>query len=93
MTVQAQHIALSLLPEKLYKKLIGLKDIKAVGLRENFADLIDEKYHEVMCPIPPLEVWIQVKKYYSLGTKIEREFNKDGIVWSTIVTAFDLEMK
>ena len=47
-----------------------------------------------MCPIAPLEVWIRVKNYYPiLGTKIEREFNKDCIVWNTVVTAFDLKTK
>ena len=46
-----------------------------------------------MYPMPPLEVWIQVKNYYPLGTKTEREFNCDSIVWSTVVTAFYLEMK
>ena len=34
MTVQAQWVALSMLPKKLYKKQTGLRDIKAVGLRE-----------------------------------------------------------
>ena len=43
--------------------------------------------------MPPLEVWIQVKNHYPLGTKIEREFSKDGIFWNAIVTAFDLETK
>ena len=45
-----------------------------------------------MCPMPPLEVWIKVKNYYPIGTKIEREFNKDtGYIYDAIVTAFDLE--
>ena len=34
-----------------------------------------------------------VKNSYPLGTKIEKEFNKNGIVWNTVVTAFDLETK
>ena len=79
MTIQAQCIALLLLPKKLYKKRIGLRDIKAVGLREDYAQLIDEKYHDEMCPMPRLEVWIHVKNYYPLGTKIT-ELNKDDIV-------------
>ena len=59
MTVNAQRkVLFSQQPDKLYKKRIGLRDIKAVGLRENYADLIDVQYHEEMCPMPPLEVWI-----------------------------------
>ena len=56
MTVNAVQKVLSSTPDKLYKKPIGLRDIKAVGLRENYADLIDVEYHEEMCPMPPLEV-------------------------------------
>ena len=91
MTIQAQCIALSLLPKKLYEKRIGLRDIKVVRLRENYAQLIDKKYHDEMCPISPLEVWIWVKNYYPLGIKIERKINKDGIIWNAVVTPFDLE--
>ena len=54
MTVNAQQNVLLSKPDKLYKKRIGLRDIKAVGLRENYTDLIDDKYHEEMCPMPPL---------------------------------------
>ena len=56
MTVQEQLQALLLLPKKLNKKQKWLRDIKAVGLRVNVPDLIDEKYHEAM--LPPLKVWI-----------------------------------
>ena len=58
MPVQVQQIALLSKPKQLYKKRIGLKDIKAVGLRENYAKLIDKKYNKEMCPMPPLEVWV-----------------------------------
>ena len=61
MTVNAVRKVLSSTPDKLYKKPIGLRDIKAVGLRENYADLIDVEYHKEMCPMPPLEVQIKVK--------------------------------
>ena len=78
----------------MYKKRIGLRDIKVVGLRENYPDLIDNEYHKEMCPIPPLEVWIKVKNYYPIGTIIEREFKKDtGYIYDAIATAFDLERK
>ena len=92
MAVQAQQIALSLLPKKLYKKGIG-RYIKAVGLRQNCARLIDKKYHKEMCTMPPLEVCIKVKNSYPTETKIEREFKNDGFVWEAVVTAFDLETK
>ena len=65
-----------------------------VGLRENYADLIDNKYHKEICPISPLEVWIKVKNYYPIGTKIEREFPQDsGLIYDAIVTDIDLEKK
>ena len=67
----------------------GLSDIKAVGLYKNYDNLIDEKCHEEMCPKPALDVWIWVKNYYPIGTKIEREFKKNGIVRSAEVIDFD----
>ena len=36
-------------PNKLYKNRIGLRDIKAVGLRENYAEFIDKEYHKERC--------------------------------------------
>ena len=50
-----------------------LRDIKAVELREYCVSLIDpkSKYHNEMCPIPLLYLWIQVKHYFPLGTEIE----------------------
>ena len=94
MTVQAQCIALLLKPKELYKKSLGLRDIKVVGLRENYAILIGKKYHKDMCPMPLFKVWIKVKNYYPIGTKIERESKKDpGYVYDAIVTAFDLKTK
>ena len=81
----------SVKPNKLYKKCIGLRDIKAVGLRENYAELIDNEYHKEMCLMPPLEVQIKVKNCYPLGTRIERGFVKDS---GTIYDAdIDLETK
>ena len=81
-------------PNKMYKKRIGLRDIKAVGLRENHAELIDNEYHKKMCPMPPLDVWIKVKNWYPLGTRIKREFVKDsGIIYDATVTDIDLETK
>ena len=74
MTLKAQRKVLSSKPDKLHKKPIGLRDIKEVGLKENFAKLIDNKYHKEMCPNSTLDVWIKVKNYYPLGTRIEREF-------------------
>ena len=63
-------------------------------LRENYAKLIDEKYHKEMCPMPPSEVWFKGKNYYPIGTKIEREFKKDSsFVYDAVVTTFDLETK
>ena len=56
-------------PNKLYKKQKGVGDIKAVVLNENFHDLIDEKYHNVMCSKPKVDVWIQVKKLLPNGYK------------------------
>ena len=94
MTVNAQRKVLLSKPNKLYKKRIGLRDIKAVGLRENYVELIDNKYHKEMCPIPPLEVWIKVKNYYPLGTRIERQFPKDsGTIYDATITDIDLETK
>ena len=95
MTVNAQQkVLFSRQPEKLYKKRIGLRDIKAVGLRENYANLIDNEYHKEMCPMPPLKVWIKVKNWYPIGTMIEREFLKDsGLIYDATVTDIDLESK
>ena len=94
MTVNAVQKVLSSTPNKLYKKRIGLRDIKAVGLRENYADLIDVQYHEEMCPMSPLEVWIKVKNWYPIGTMIEREFPKDsGLIYDATVTDINIETK
>ena len=78
-------------PNKLYKDRKRVRHIKAVGLYANFHDLIDEKYHDETCPKPKLDVWIQEKKYYLMGTKIEREFKKNGIVLTVGVVDFNLE--
>ena len=59
-------------PHKLYKERKGITDIKAVGLYKNFHDLMDERYHNKMCPKPALDVWIRVNNYYPIGTKIEQ---------------------
>ena len=80
-------------PKKLYTKRKGLRDIKEVGLRENFVDLIDEKYHDEMCPMPSIEVWIRVKNYYPIGTKIEKEFRNNGVVLFAVVADFDIDTK
>ena len=80
-------------PNKLYTEQKGVREIKAVGLYENFAELIDPIYHDEMCPKPDLDVWIRVKNYYPIGTKIEREFRKNGKVLTAVVVAFDLETK
>ena len=94
MTVNAVRKVLSSKPDKLYKNRIGLRDIKVVGLRENYADLIDVEYHKEMCPMPPLEVWIKVKNWYPIGTMIEREFPKDsGLIYDATVTDIDIETK
>ena len=91
MTVNAVQKVLSSTPDKLYKKPIGLRDIKAVGLRENYADLIDVQYHKEMCPIPPLEIWIKVKNWYPIETKIERQFPKDsGVFYDATVTDINI---
>ena len=94
MTVNAVQKVLTSTPDKLYDERIGLRDIKAVGLRENYADLIDVQYHEEMCPMPPLEVWIKVKNWYPIGTKIEREFPKEsGLFYDATVTDINIETK
>ena len=94
MTVNVQQKVLLSKPNKLCKKHIGLRDIKAVGLRENYADLIDDKYHKEMCPMPPLEVWIKVKSYYPIGTRIEREFTKNsGLIYDATITDIDIGNK
>ena len=91
MTANAVQKVLSSTPDKLYPKRLGLRDIKAVGLRENYADLIDDKYHEEMCPMPPLEIWIKVKNWYPIGTKIEREFPKDsGVFYDATVIGINI---
>ena len=78
----------------MYKKHIRLRDINAVGLRENYADLIDNEYHEKMCPMPPLEVRIKVNNWYPIGTMIEREFVRDsGVIYDATVTDIDIEIK
>ena len=41
---------------KDFDKSTPVRDIKAVGLRENCADLIDVEYHKEKCPMPLLEV-------------------------------------
>ena len=40
----------------LSKEWIGVRDIKDVGLYQNIHDLIDDKYHNKMCPKPKLDV-------------------------------------
>ena len=56
--------------------------------------LIDKEYHKEMCPMPLLEMWIKVKNYYSIGTRIEGEFPKDsGSIYDAAVTDIDLETK
>ena len=82
-----------LVPNKLYTERKGVRDIKAVGLYENYHGLIDSQYHDEMCPKPKLDVWIRVKNYYPLQTKIEREFRKNGIVLSAVVVDFNLDTK
>ena len=64
-------------------------------LFEHFHDLIDEKYHKLMClkPALALDAWIRVKHYFLIGTKIWREFQKYGIVRSAEVVDFDLDTK
>ena len=66
-----------------------------MGLYDNFHDLIDPKYHNKMFPKPKLDIWTLEKNYHSKGTKIEREFKKNGKVLSAIVgvVAFDLYTK
>ena len=94
MIVNAQQKVLLSQPNKLYKKRLGIRDIKAVGLRENHAELIDNKYHKEMCPMPPLKVWIKGKNYYPIGTRIEREFTNDsGLIYDATITDIDLETK
>ena len=94
MTVNAVQKGISSKPDKLYKKRIGLRDIKAVGLRENYADLIDVEYRKEMYPMPPLEMWIKVKNWYPLGTMIEREFPKDsGLIYDVTVPDINNETK
>ena len=79
---------------KLYKKRIGLRDIKAVRLRENYAELIDDEHHKEMCPMPPLEVRIKVNNWYPIGIMIEREFVRDsGVIYDATVTDIDIETK
>ena len=47
-----------------------------------------------MCPNPPLDVWIKVKNYYPLGTRIEREFLKNkGVIYDATITDIDLKSK
>ena len=46
------------IPNKLYTEQKGVRDIKVVGLCENFQDLIDENYYGKMCPKPKLDVWV-----------------------------------
>ena len=44
--------------------------------------------------MPPLEVWIKVKNWYPIGTKIEREFPKDsGVFYDATVTDINIETK
>ena len=90
MTSVAQQQTLFLKPNRLYTKRKGLRDIKAIGLYECYGLLNDLKYINEMWLKPLLDVWIQVKHYYPLGTKIEREFY-GGLVFSTIVDDLDLE--
>ena len=46
-----------------------------------------------MCPEPKLDVWIQVKNYYPMGTKIERELKKKSIVLTAVIVGFNLDTK
>ena len=44
--------------------------------------------------MPPMEVVVNVKNYYQIGTKIEKEFKKDPCyVYDVIFVTFDLETK
>ena len=72
-------------PNKLYKEQEGVRDIIVVRLYENCHDLITDKYHDEMCPKPKLDVWIQVKKYYPMSTKIIIECKENGIVLTVVV--------
>ena len=56
-------------PNELYAERKGVRDIKAVGLYENFHQMIDPIYHDEMCLKPKLNVWIRLKKLLSYGYK------------------------
>ena len=71
--------------------LIGLKQIKEVGMYDNFGPLIQLKYCTETCPYPPLSSWIAVKKLFPLGTKIEKDF--DGINYLGEVTGIQPEAR
>ena len=44
--------------------------------------------------MPPLEVWIKIKNYYHLGTRIERElFKNKGVIYDATITDIDLKTK
>ena len=96
MTANAQQKVVLLQPNKVYKKRLGLRDIKAVGVKENYAELIDKEseYHKEVYSMPSLDIWIKVMNWYPLGTRIEREFVKDsGIINDATFTDIDLETK
>ena len=46
-----------------------------------------------MYPKPNSDVWIRVKNYYPMGTKIERELKNNGIGLTAVVVDFNLETK
>ena len=55
--------------------------------------MIGEEYYDKMYQQPNLDGWTRVKNYYPMGTKIEREFKKNGIGLTTVVVDFNLETK
>jgi len=78
-------------PKKLYNKKPGLREIKQVGLYENYGPVIDPKYHAETCPRPPLEVFVRVKNLRPIGTKISKMFG--GERFDGEIISIDVEDK
>ena len=78
-------------PTKLYTKKPGLRDIKQVGLYENYGPVIDPKYHKETCPCPPIDVFVRVKNLHPIGTRIAKKFDEQ--IFNGEIISIDIKHK
>ena len=83
--------AMNCYPAKLYTKKPGLRDIKQVGLYENYGPVIDPKYHKETCPCPPIDVFVRVKNLHPIGTRIAKKFDEQ--IFNGEIISIDIKHK